>query len=96
MNNINETFEKTIVVGVNTGNDELFNYQFNETCSLCEALSIEVVDTLVQNLPHFNTATYLGKGKLEELESNLKGKKCWKTEKPIKDNAKRKPSKLER
>ena len=69
MNNIYETFEKTIVVGVNTGNDELFNYQFNETCSLCEALSIEVIDTLVQNLPHFNTATYLGKGKLEELKN---------------------------
>ena len=57
MNNNYETFEKTIVVGVNTGNDELFNYQFNETCSLCEALSIEVIDTLVQNLPHFNTTT---------------------------------------
>ena len=69
MNNITETFEKTIVVGINTGNDELFNYQFNETCSLCEALNIEVIDTLVQNLPHFNSATYLGKGKLEELKN---------------------------
>lgn len=69
MNNINNDFEKTIVVGINTGNDELFNYQFNETCSLCEALNIEVIDTLVQNLPHFNVATYLGKGKLEELKN---------------------------
>lgn len=68
MNNI-EVIEKTIVVGINTGNDELFNYQFNETCSLCEALNIEVIDTVVQNLPHFNTATYLGKGKLEELKN---------------------------
>lgn len=69
MNNINNVFEKAIVVGINTGNDELFNYQFNETCSLCEALNIEVVDTLIQNLPHFNVATYLGKGKLEELKN---------------------------
>lgn len=64
----NIILEKAIVVGINTGNDELFNYQFNETCSLCEALNVEVIDTLIQNLPHFNTATYLGKGKLEELK----------------------------
>ena len=61
--------EKAIVVGINTGNDELFNYQFNETCSLCEALDIDVVDTLIQNLPHANVATYLGKGKLDELKN---------------------------
>ena len=71
MNNINIDLEKAIVVGINTGNDILFNYQFNETCSLCEALNIEVIDTVVQNLPHFNTATYLGKGKLEELKNLL-------------------------
>ena len=50
MNNTVDTLEKTIVVGINTGNDELFNYQFNETCSLCEALNIEVIDTLVQHI----------------------------------------------
>ena len=69
MNNQNNELEKAIVVGINTGNDELFNYQFNETCNLCEALDIEVIDTLIQNLPHFNTSTYLGKGKLEELKN---------------------------
>lgn len=61
--------EKAIVVGINTGNDELFNYQFTETCSLCEALDIEVIETLTQNLPHANVATYLGKGKLDELKN---------------------------
>ncbi len=64
----NKEFEQSIVVGINTGNDILFNYQFNETISLCKALDIEVVDTLTQNLPHPNTATYLGKGKLDELK----------------------------
>ena len=68
MENI-EIREKAIVVGINTGNDELFNYQFNETCSLCEALDIDVIDTLTQNLPHANIATYLGKGKLDELKT---------------------------
>lgn len=63
-----EIKDKAIVVGINTGNDILFNYQFNETINLCEALDIEVIDTLTQNLPHANTGTYLGSGKLEELK----------------------------
>lgn len=60
--------EKAIIVGINFGNDDLFNYQFSETCNLCSALDIDVIETLTQNLPHPNNATYLGKGKLEELK----------------------------
>ena len=65
------TMTKAIVVGVNHTTDELFNYQLQELIALCEARGIEVIDTLVQNLPHPNNATYLGSGKLEELK-NLK------------------------
>ena len=66
-----DTKTKTIVVGVNHTTDELFNYQLQELIALCEARDIEVVDSLIQNLPHPNNATYLGSGKLEELK-NLK------------------------
>lgn len=70
MNNVVDTEikSKAIVVGVNSTTDELFNYQMNELVSLCEARDIEVVDSLTQNLPHPNNATYIGSGKLEELK----------------------------
>lgn len=71
-NVINEIIKtKAIIVGVNYTSDELFNYQFNETIGLCEARNIDVIDSLVQKLPHPNNAIYLGSGKLEELK-NLK------------------------
>lgn len=60
---------KAIVVGVNHTTDELFNYQLQELIALCEARDIEVIDNLVQNLPHPNNATYIGSGKLEELKN---------------------------
>lgn len=70
MENITNEIIKTkaILVGVNSTTDEMFNYQFNETIGLCEARDIEIVDSLIQKLPHPNSATYLGSGKLEELK----------------------------
>ena len=66
MENI-EIIRRAIVVGVNTGDNILFNYQLSEIHNLCEGLNIEVVSDLVQNLVSINNATYIGKGKLEEL-----------------------------
>ena len=66
MENI-EVSRKAIVVGVNTGDNTLFNYQLSEIHNLCEGLNIEVLSDLVQNLVSINNATYIGKGKLEEL-----------------------------
>lgn len=66
MENI-EVTRKAIVVGVNTGDNTLFNYQLSEIHNLCEGLNIEVISDLVQNLVSINNATYIGKGKLEEL-----------------------------
>ena len=60
---------KTIIVGVNHTNDEEFNYQIQELEALCEACDLDVVASLVQNMPTLNNATYLGSGKLEELKN---------------------------
>ena len=62
---------KTIIVGVNHTNTEEFNYQIQELEALCEACDLDVIASLVQNMPTLNNATYLGSGKLEELK-NLK------------------------
>lgn len=66
MQTINEK-TKAIIVGVNTGNDEYFSYQFSELSNLCEARGIEVVDSIIQNLPHPNNRSYVGSGKLLEI-----------------------------
>ena len=66
MENI-EITKKAIIVGVNTGDNILFNYQLSEMHNLCEGLNIEVICDLDQNLPHINNATYIGSGKLNEL-----------------------------
>lgn len=66
MENI-EITKKAIIVGVNTGDNILFNYQLSEMHNLCEGLNIEVIFDLDQNLPHINNATYIGSGKLNEL-----------------------------
>ena len=70
MENI-EVSRKAIVVGVNTGDNTLFNYQLSEIHNLCEGLNIEVLSDLVQNLVSINNATYIGKGKLEELNMSV-------------------------
>lgn len=60
--------ENVIIVSVNTGNDELFYYEFTELKSLCEAINYEVVESVFQNLKQINNATYVGIGKLEEIK----------------------------
>ena len=62
-----EELTKAIIVGVNTGNEEYFSYQFTELANLCEARGIEVVDNVIQNLPHPNNKSYVGSGKLTEI-----------------------------
>lgn len=62
-----EELTKAIIVGVNTGNEEYLSYQFTELANLCEARGIEVVDNVIQNLPHPNNKSYVGSGKLTEI-----------------------------
>lgn len=59
---------KVLLVGINTGNDELFHYELTEMSNLCEAMGLEVIETIVQNLPNPIPATYLGSGKLDEVK----------------------------
>lgn len=62
---------KAILVGVQTGNDEIFNYEIKELANLAEACNIDVLDTVTQNLPKPNLATYVGSGKLFEIKNLL-------------------------
>lgn len=62
-----EVFPNAIVVAVDYGQTKDFEYQLFEMKSLVEACEMKVTDVIVQSLSAPNPATYLGKGKLEEL-----------------------------
>lgn len=59
---------RVLLVGINTGNDELFHYEMTEMANLCFALDLEVVSTITQNLPSVVPSTYMGSGKLDEVK----------------------------
>ena len=58
--------EVGVIAGLNFGED--IDYSMKELASLCEVAGIHVESELIQNLPAPNNATYLGKGKVEELK----------------------------
>jgi len=58
---------QALLVGVNTGNDTLFYYQIEELKNLCLARGIEAVEIITQNLIKINPITYVGTGKIEEI-----------------------------
>ncbi len=68
METINNLNNKVLLVGINTGNDELFHYEMTEMENLCVALNLEVVEVISQSLPTSITSTYLGSGKLDEVK----------------------------
>lgn len=61
---VNET---AIIVGINKGNDELFDYEMREMENLACACNILPIKRFVQNLAAPLNTTYLGSGKLIEL-----------------------------
>ena len=65
--------EKVIIIGVKL--DEIlvddFNDELSELKNLVEACDMEVVDTMYQNLPYINKATYVGSGKVEEIKTAI-------------------------
>jgi GTP-binding protein HflX len=64
--------EKVIIVSVNDEIDnQIFSYRINEIVNLAEACNFEVVDTIIQNLDHPNSKTFVGKGKLDEVKMSL-------------------------
>ena len=62
--------DKAIIIAVNNDNP-LFNEEIRELISLANTCDIEIVDTVFQNLHRFNPVTYVGKGKVEEIEIAL-------------------------
>ncbi len=64
--------EKVIIVSVNDEkNNQIFSYRINEIVNLAEACNFEVVDTIIQNLDHPNSKTFVGKGKLDEVKMSI-------------------------
>ena len=62
---IREETYKAILVGLKL--DEDISYSMEELKGLCEADSIEVIGNVIQSLEKPNTATLIGKGKVEEI-----------------------------
>ena len=60
----NDSF-RAILVGLSMGED--ISYSMDELSLLAEAAEGEVLGQMIQNLERPNTATYIGKGKVEEL-----------------------------
>lgn len=61
--------EKAILVGVNLRNDTHFEYSIEELTNLAEALNVEVVGVVTQNLERVNPSHYVGTGKIEEIKN---------------------------
>lgn len=62
--------EKVIIVGCQTTDDDLkYQYSMDELTSLTKTAKGEVVAKLVQKRERVHPATYIGKGKVEELRS---------------------------
>ena len=64
----NEKLEKkAILVGYKTPDNISFEYEMDELKLLCEAINIEVIDSITQSGDTINIKTYLRKGKMDEL-----------------------------
>lgn len=66
-----DTKEKAILVGCQTAVDDdvRFHYSMEELVSLTETAQGEVLASLVQKRDRIHPATYIGKGKVEELKA---------------------------
>lgn len=59
--------ERAILVGVNIRNDRHFDYSIEELGNLAEALDVEVVGVITQNLERVTPSHYVGTGKIFEI-----------------------------
>ena len=60
--------EKVILVGIDTGNPDQAQQSLDELAELAKTAGAEVVGRLIQARESAHPATYIGKGKLEELK----------------------------
>lgn len=61
--------EKAILVGPDILQDGLNDYYVEELKNLAEARNLEVVYTITQIIKRINPATYIGKGKVQEIKT---------------------------
>ncbi|WP_427108903.1 GTPase HflX [Lysinibacillus xylanilyticus] len=61
--------ERAILVGVNLRSDGHFDYSMEELENLAEALNVEVVGIVTQNLERITPSHYVGTGKIEEIKN---------------------------
>ena len=57
--------ERAVLVGVKVQTDDHFEYSMEELGNLAEAIDVEVVGTVVQNMERVNPSHYVGTGKIE-------------------------------
>ena len=81
MINTEKIVERVILVAVNEDDEIEAKDSIKELEDLCETAGAEVVGTVMQNLERRNPATYVGKGKVEEIadliwETNATGIVC--------------------
>lgn len=70
--------KQTLLVGTFSQNisKEVCEDHLHELHSLCDTYGLEVVDTMVAPLRKIDAATFLGKGKIEEIREVCENKKC--------------------
>ena len=75
MHETGQIYEKVILVGLDTGSAEQAERSLDELAELAKTAGAEVAGRLIQARESAHPATYIGKGKLEELKDLL-----WETE----------------
>lgn len=66
---VEQLIERCILVGVHLKSDQHFDYTMEELANLAEALNVEVVGTVTQNLERVTPSHYVGTGKIEEVKA---------------------------
>lgn len=61
---------KALIVGVDLGESDL-EYSLNELENLAKTAEIDVISKIQQKLDRVNPATYIGKGKVDEVKSDI-------------------------
>ncbi len=64
---IQQELERALLVGVDTGEEEDFEYSMEELGSLAQACGMQVAGIITQRLSAPNKAFYVGPGKVEEI-----------------------------
>lgn len=68
---VKQETEKVILVAVATGNEETVRESLDELEELVETAGAITVGTMIQNRDKVHNATYIGKGKIEELKNYI-------------------------